>query len=61
MTYFILRAHIGTGVSHNQHRKKLGRGFEKMQVNRPEGYELTKKKSLAAGVACMVYADLLQT
>ena len=29
MTYFILRAYTGTGVSHSQHRKKLGKVFEK--------------------------------
>ena len=37
VTYFILQAHTGTGVSHSQHWKKLGRGFGKMQVNRPGG------------------------
>ena len=29
VTYFILRAYTGTGVSHSQHRKKIGRGFGK--------------------------------
>ena len=29
MTYFIFRAYTGTGVSHSQHRKKIGRGFGK--------------------------------
>ena len=29
MTYLILRVYTGTGVSHSQHRKKIGRGFEK--------------------------------
>ena len=29
VTYFILRAHAGTGVSHSQHRKKLWRSFGK--------------------------------
>ena len=27
VTYFILRAHTGTGVSHSQHRKNLGEIF----------------------------------
>ena len=34
VTYFILRAYIGTGVSHSQRRKKSGDVVEKMQVNR---------------------------
>ena len=29
VTYFILRAYTGTGVSHSQRRKKIGRGFGK--------------------------------
>ena len=29
VTYFILRAYTGTGVSHSQHRKKTGRDFGK--------------------------------
>ena len=29
MTYFILRAYTGSGVSHIQHRKKLGEVLEK--------------------------------
>ena len=29
MIYFILRAYTGTGVSHSQHREKIGRGFGK--------------------------------
>ena len=36
VTYFILRAYTGTGVSHSRHRKKWDR-FGKMQVNGPEG------------------------
>ena len=53
MTYFILQAHTGTGVSHSQHRKNSGDVLEKMQVNGPEGEKLARKKSLAVGVACM--------
>ena len=29
VTYFILRAYTGTGVSHSQHRKKSGEVLEK--------------------------------
>ena len=29
LTYFILRAHTGTSVSQNKHRKTIGRGFGK--------------------------------
>ena len=29
MTYFILRAYTGTGVSQSLHRKEIGRGFGK--------------------------------
>ena len=35
VTYFILRSHIGTVVSHSQHRKNLEEVLEKMQVNGP--------------------------
>ena len=27
VTYFIVRAYTGTGGSHRQHKKKIGRGF----------------------------------
>ena len=37
VTYFILRAYTGSGVSHSQHRKKMEEVLEKMQVNGPEG------------------------
>ena len=37
VTYSILRAHTGTGVSHSQHRKNSGEVLEKMQVNGPDG------------------------
>ena len=52
VTYFILQAYTGTGVSHSQHRKNLGEVLKKMQENGPEGYKL-KRKSLAVSVACM--------
>ena len=51
MTYFIVRAHIRTGVSHSQHRKHAGEVLEKMQVNGVEGQKLAEKKSVAVGVA----------
>ena len=53
MTYFILRAHTGTGASHRQHRKHSEEVSEKMQVNGPEGQKLTMKRSPAGGVVCM--------
>ena len=53
VTYFILRAHTGTGVSHSQHRKNSGDVLEKMQVKGPEKLKLARKKSLAVSVACM--------
>ena len=37
VTNFILRAYTGSGVSHSQHRKKMGEVLEKMQMNGPEG------------------------
>ena len=37
VTYFILQAYTGTGVSHSQHRKKPGEVLEKMQMNRLKG------------------------
>ena len=36
-----------------KHRRKIGRGFGKMQVNGPEEQKLSRKKSLAVSVACM--------
>ena len=37
VTYFILRAHTGSSVSHSQHKNSSGEVLEKMQVNGPEG------------------------
>ena len=59
MTYFILQADTGAGVSHSQCRKKLGEALEKMQVNGLEGRNKQGKK-------CSVWyvwlnTDLLQT
>ena len=45
VTSFILRAYTGSGVSHSQHRKKLGEVLEKNEgkwtgrVERVEGYK----------------------
>ena len=36
VTYFILLANTGTGVSQNQHEEKLEEVLEKMKVNGPE-------------------------
>ena len=53
MTYFILQAYTGTGVSHSQQRRNPGEVFEKVLVNGPKGQKLARKKSLAVSVACM--------
>ena len=37
VTYFIMRAYTGTGVSLSQHRTKSGEVSEKMLVNGQEG------------------------
>ena len=37
VTYFILWAYTGTGVSHSEHRNYSEEVLEKMQVNGPEG------------------------
>ena len=37
VTYFVLRTHTGTDVSHSQTQENIRRGFGKMQVNWPEG------------------------
>ena len=44
VTYFMPRAYTGTGVNHTQHRKKSGDVLEKMQVNEPEGYKISKEE-----------------
>ena len=36
VTYFILQAYKGTGVSHSYHKEMSGEVLEKMQVNGPE-------------------------
>ena len=52
VTYFILRAYTGTGVSHSQHRENSGE-ILKMQANGLEGSKLARKKSLAVSIECV--------
>ena len=63
VSYFILRAHTGTGVGHRQRRKNSGEVLEEMQVNGQEWYTISKEEiRLAVGVASMaIYTDLLHT
>ena len=44
VTYFILPANTGTGVSHSQHRKKIGRGFGKNAGEWTGRVELNKEE-----------------
>ena len=44
VTYFILQAYTGTGVSHSQHREKIGRGFGKNAGEWTESVEISKKE-----------------
>ena len=44
VTYFILRAYTGTGNSHSQHRKKIGRGFRKNAGEWAGGVEIIKEE-----------------
>ena len=53
VTYFILRAHTGTGFNHSQHRKNSGEVLEKLQVSGLEGLKLARKKFLVVSVACV--------
>ena len=57
VTYLILRAYTATGVSHSQHRKKHTKTLGRFWKNAGEWtgrVEISKEKSLAAGVACMI-------
>ena len=63
MTYFILRAYTGTGVSHSQHRKKqnkTGEVLEKMQVNGPEGRNKQGRNPWQKALHVWLYTNLLQ-
>ena len=53
VTYFILWAYTGTGVSHSQRRKKIGRGLEKSASEWTGRGEISKEEFLAVSVACM--------
>ena len=60
MTNVILQAYTRTGVSHRQHRKKLGEVLEKNAGEWTRRVEI-RKKSLAVSTACVaIYTDLLQ-
>ena len=48
VTYFILQAYTGTGVSHNQHRKKIGRGFGKNAGEWTGRVEISKEEILGS-------------
>ena len=53
-------ANTVTGVSHSKHRKNSGEVLENMQVNGLDRWQLTRKNSLAVGVACMaIYGPVL--
>ena len=44
VNYFILQAYKGTGVSHSQRRKKIGRGFGKNAGEWTERVEISKEE-----------------
>ena len=44
VTCFILRAYTGTGLSHSQHRKKIGRGFGKNAGEWTARVEISKEE-----------------
>ena len=44
VTYFILRAYTGTGVSHSQHTKKIGKGFGENAGEWTGGVEISKEE-----------------
>ena len=44
VNYFILQAYKGTGVSHSQRRKKIGRGFGKNAGEWTGSVETSKKE-----------------
>ena len=51
--YFILRAHTGTGISHNHHEKNSKEVRENNAGEWTGRVEISKEESLAVGVACM--------
>ena len=52
VTYSILRAHTGTGVSHSQHKKNSRDVWGKNADEWTKRVKLARKKSLAVGLAC---------
>ena len=52
VTYFILQAHTGTGVSHRW-QEKFGRGFGKNTGEWTRRLTLARKKSSAVSVVCV--------
>ena len=46
VTYFILRAYTGTGVSHNQQEKKIGRCFGKKNAGEWTGRVKISKEEI---------------
>ena len=44
VAYFILQVYTGTGVSHSQHRKKIGGGFGKNAGEWTGGVEISKEE-----------------
>ena len=53
LTYFILQAHAGTGISHREKQNNSGEVKKTIQVNDPGRQILARNKSLAVGVTCM--------
>ena len=57
LTYFILRAYTGTGVSHSQHRKKSGEVLEKNAGERTGRVEISNEE--IPGSKCSMYGYIL--
>ena len=57
VTYFILRAYTGTGVSHSQRRKKIERGFGKNADEWTGKVEISKEE--IPGSKCSMYGYIL--
>ena len=57
MTYVILRAYTGTGVSHSQHKKKSGEVFGKNAGELTGRVEISKEE--IPGSKRSIYGDIL--
>ena len=57
VTYFILQAYTGTGVSHSQCRKKTGRGLGKNADEWTARVEISKEE--ICGSKCSMYGYIL--